>query len=801
MSSLKERAKRRIKIERMTLPAEPAAATTVLPTYEDRRVSTAESGRRLAAVMLGFFGDGLTSGAAVAYRMALNAFECGSSLLQPTPPAWLVRVETGLGKSKRAKESIATALLANPVLQIDYIVPRHELAEEVVADFAKLGVSAEVYRGYNRPDPRPDVSGMMCLDPDAYRDALACGANIRQSICDSSETRCVLAGKCGREAQRLKHSRLWVFPTQTLYHKRPDFIPRANILVTDEKFHGGAVDSKSIQIPLSDIASVAGEYNGALIDILMDGAGRRPLTRSALESHEITADGARHMSKVELGRADVLVLHPGMTKAQRAAVLRDRGRAIRHARHMVDFWNEVAVFLDSGHEESGRIWIADSETFGFRPLKTVHESWRAATLILDATAPSTELLSTVLGLRVEEKADIVAHWSPYVQTRQITGAQVGMWALGIRTDDKTGKSVIVDEGKRNRADILRFIQARAGLIHGDVCVVTYMALVEEWQRAGGLPDNVRLAYFGNLSGLNDFENVAGMIVIGRLLPPALEMEALAAVFTGVPVPESDRTWIERKDGTRRLGYAKVSGGILTASGSVVATTMFQHNNPTVETLRKQVTEAELVQAVGRARAHRRTRGATCRIDIVCDIPLPIVVDTVDTWDSVERGALGDMAGSGMWLSGRRDIERAFAGVSERQAKDAVKRLGTNPFKESILKRKTSPTSPPPLVALPRKVTYQRLGQGNDEATAIALPHGPQTEAEAEAHVWLKERLGPMAYVEVEQMKVRNSAPALATLAKAWRGSPLNKVIRTVADIVAQLTPASGGLPDASEDDR
>jgi hypothetical protein len=118
-----------------------------------------------------------------------------------------------------------------------------------------------------------------------------------------------------------------VFLTQTLYHKRPDFIPRANILVADEKFHSGAVDSKSIQIPLPDIASVAGEYNGALIDILTDGAGRRSLTRSALERHGITADGARRMSKVELGRADVLVIHPGMTKAQRAAVLRDRGQA------------------------------------------------------------------------------------------------------------------------------------------------------------------------------------------------------------------------------------------------------------------------------------------------------------------------------------------------------------------------------------------------------------------------------------------------------------------------------------------
>jgi hypothetical protein len=97
------------------------------------------------------------------------------------------------------------------------------------------------------------------------------------------------------------------------------------------------------------------------------------------------------------------------------------------------------------------------------------------------------------------------------------------------------------------------------------------------------------------------------------------------------------------------------------------------------------------------------------------------------------------------------------------------------------------------------VTYQKSGSGNDGTTALALPQGPQTEAEV--HAWLEDRLGPMAHVEVEQMKARNSAPALAMFAKAWRGSPLNKVIRTVADIVAQLTPASGGLPEASEDDR
>jgi hypothetical protein len=174
-----------------------------------------------------------------------------------------------------------------------------------------------------------------------------------------------------------------------------------------------------------------------------------------------------------------------------------------------------------------------------------------------------------------------------------------------------------------------------------------MALVEEWQRAGGLPSNVRLAYFGNLSGLNDFENVAGLIVIGRLLPPVLEMEALAAVFSGTPGRNRTGRGSRERMARGDWGTPKVGGGILTASGAVVATTMFRHNNPTVETLRKQVTEAELVQAIGRARAHRRTCGATCRIDIVYDIPLPIVVDTVEAWDKVERGALGDMAGSGV----------------------------------------------------------------------------------------------------------------------------------------------------------
>jgi hypothetical protein len=138
----KERAKRLIKIEPATLaPVETSVAPMALPTYNVERKAVEEAERKLADVFLAFFGDGLKHGAVAEYRLAMNAFEstssnCTSLILpeQPPPSAWLMRVETGLGKSHVGKAMIAAALKANPVLQIDYIVPRHELAEDVVAD-------------------------------------------------------------------------------------------------------------------------------------------------------------------------------------------------------------------------------------------------------------------------------------------------------------------------------------------------------------------------------------------------------------------------------------------------------------------------------------------------------------------------------------------------------------------------------------------------------------------------------------------------------------------------------------------
>jgi hypothetical protein len=738
--------------ERLGLPPVADGPTSIEPTYPDNRMAVDDARKVLADLIRDFFGDRdptVLLGAVREYRAASNAFRArlpGAPLLEPKPPAWLVRVEPGLGKTALAIAAIA----ASRGLQVDYVMPRHKLGDEIAKRFAKHGVRAEVYRGYDRPDPEAP-GHKMCRDTPAYEAARDCGANIRSSICGAEGgPQCKLADVCGRERQRHATSKVWILPAALLPHKRPDFIPEADLVIIDERFHMNTVRDKATSVRLADIADAGSErlndderilaerYRRALVNILQgsdDNADRKHLSRAALLAQGIAASDARHMSDFEHRRATINRLTPDMDAAERKRIVREDGKAIRHARVMADFWREIGDFLDAGHDAAGRIWIKDAETFGFRPLMPVHESWHAPTLILDGTAPDADLLSIALGLPVSPKADITARYSPHVMVRQITNAPVGMWQLGIRD----GK--VVADGKRNRNDILRFIKLRAAQTRGDLVVISYKRLLEAFEQVG-LPKNVKTCHFGALSGLNDFERAAGLIVIGRQLPQALEIEALAEAFSGQPMPLGDRVPRPTKGSAERPMYPKVSGCILLASGEVVGTTMYRHHNPVAEALRWQSVEGELIQAIGRARALGRTAETPCSIDIVCDVPLPIVVDVVEVWE--RPGAVAEMSEAGVLLTNARDMMTVF-GLTEREAR-RDRGLGRFPI-ESIHNRETSESS--------RRVRYQPTGAGHKSRDAIVLPNGPRTPSKV--CEWLEEKIGPMAAVEAMGCSVQPGA--------------------------------------------
>ncbi|MHC2514603.1 bifunctional DNA primase/polymerase [Bradyrhizobium diazoefficiens] len=723
-----------------------ASASAVVPSYSDQRVHLDEATARLRTLTGPELANSILNGIAVRNQAALKP-----PLILPVHPVTSVRSEAGIGKTHAAREGAAKQ--ARLGRRIAYVVPRHDLAEQIAADFASDGVKAEVYRGYERPDPLAPEH-LMCRNIQAYKAARDLGVSIRDSVCerriDNEIVRCPLAKACGMERQREARPSVWVTPAALLYTKRPDFIFPPDAVVIDESFIDGAIgDPVKVDVAAllgSKIEGCSDEDHDAVerfrhrLAAAIKANGNGPLARAALIDHGIDAEVANAVGWLEQRRVTSTILRPDMRESElKTATYRHAARN-ELARDAGTLWREIAIFLEEwkiestigDRSQSGRITVEGGKV-SVMPLRTVHPSWRdAPTLVLDATAPPASLIAIALGEIqtadlppvVTEQPVVAAKWPEHVRVRQIIGAPVSMSKLGLWEAPKP----------RNVLDVVRFVRLRAALAApSQIGVVTYKGVLD--QIAGQLPANAIARHFGALAGMNDMQDVAGLIVIGRPAPRRSAVEALAAVFAGRPVSGGEGHFFD-----------KHPGGIQLADGSVVATTIDRHPEPIAEALRWRITTGELLQAVGRLRPHRRSE--PCWLDIVCDVPLPVTVHEVMRWDEVAPGVDADMAAEGVVLTNSRDAGLAF-GTTNWAAR------GVGGFSIESLIRDSTDSSPV------RKFTYQKAGSGQKRYTAWYLP-GILPGGVPALGVWLEERLGPLASLEVERR------PSRAALAKIGR---------------------------------
>jgi putative DNA primase/helicase len=142
----------------------------------------------------------------------------------------------------------------------------------------------------------------------------------------------------------------------------------------------------------------------------------------------------------------------------------------------------------------------------------------------------------------------------------------------------------------------------------------------------GLPENITVAHYNDIAGLDVFRDVRLLILVGRTAPGPQSAETQAAALSGEE-PEI----IKPEPGKKFSWYPKVQRGIRLADGTGRATDGDQHPDPMAEAIRWQTHEGELVQAMGRARAINRTADTPLDIDLLFDTCLPIVVDEVKAW--------------------------------------------------------------------------------------------------------------------------------------------------------------------------
>ncbi len=743
-----------------------APVPVVAPTYPDRRVGLAEAEERLRALTGEEFATDIRNGIATRNLARLNP-----PLIQHVHSVKVSRSEAGTGKTRAAGGSIAehTRLGRHFV----YSTPNHRLAAQVATDSAMRGVKAEVYRAFDRDDPLAPPH-KMCRRPDAYAAARELGVGARSAVCerliDDKVVRCPHANVCGMERQREARPSEWIVPAALLFTKRPEFFPEPDAFVFDESFIDNAIgDTVTLDIATLLESKVEGcndDEHAAVTHFRMRLAaaikanGDGPLTHAALLAHEIDAEDAYWIGKLEQRRVDARLLQPDMTPRElKDAVARHRERN-KLARAAGTLWHEIATFLweweakdfYGDRSRSGRI-TAVGGTVSVTPLRTVHPSWRdAPTLILDATAPPASLVAIVLGEIeqpglapiVTELPDIAAKWPDHVHVRQIVGAPITMGKLGVWKSKRKDKLPPPKRPKpRNTDDIVRFIKLRAALAApARIGLVSYKGVLE--RIADDLPANVDVLHFGALSGLNSMKDVAGLIVIGRPYPPPETIEAQAAVFAGRPIEAVGRY------------YPKRPGGIRLADGSAFAVKVDYHPDTIAEALRWRVTVGELLQAVGRLRPHRRAE--PCWLDIVCDVPLPLTVHEGARWGDVAPGAEADMAVTGVILTNSRDAMTVFD-ISKH---DAEKLGGCPDFSIRTLYRDSGATSPV------RKFTYRKVGPGQRQNTGYYLP-GVLPGGVTVLRAWLKDRRVALAALEVERARVEDRpGRTTAMLAKIGR---------------------------------
>lgn len=700
------------------------------------------------------------------------------------PPFKVIRATLGLGKSQAALEAIVDAIGAEH--RIVYSAPTHDLAAELAARAEAIAskrgraVTVRVWHGRERANPNAPTE-TMCSDLEAAELAQRARLDVSKTVCDGCQHRAA----CAYLAQREAAADLWIVPHALLFAGLPAAMKGAAMLVIDEDFALAGITGTDGTPALvrfaslvaavtagngkpeasADLNATLGPIRRRLLDTLADHPAPNdgePLQRAALVAAGLTVEAADDARKAEgRRRRDV----DAITAAPRADLMREL-RAIMGtnvaAALAAALWRHIADLLaDDGATASGRVDVvtldAGERAFRLYGLEKMGDGWRdLPTLHLDATAEMDLIRRRVP--HAELAANVEAA-EPNVTVHQIVGKTFGKTAL---------------EHGKTADDARRFVMATAGEAGGNWLAVASKGAAGQWRET--LPPYVGVAHWGGLRGLDKFNDVRGVICVGRWGVTPNDVGRMAAILTGRAVPRVE-------------GWYPVEALTLTANdGSARTVDVDRHPDPTAEAVRRSLVEAELLQAIGRGRGVQRTAGNPLVVYVLGNVPLPVPLASISDWHPLDpdRAMLAD---TGAWLESSGDAAD-LTGESRKAIKSRRERarMAPCPYKNLLYGRGAN--LPEGLAA----ATYQRRGPGRGEQRMVYDPRRlPDPQA------WLEASLGALVHFEGDGLAAISTGSA-AGLAKVATSSDL-AAAQNSAETAGPTLPGGFSTQYAREADR
>jgi len=681
-----------------------------------------------------------------------------------------LKCAVGTGKTTVTRAEVpsflATSKAAGQPHRLLWLVPTHKLASETLDGMRDLGISAEIMQGRERPDPEAgkgddgEAHMPMCRNLDAVRDAISIHANVESSVCGNPKKGLYCpwrAGseQCGFQRQKGPVSRadVVIMAHQGMFTNLPKKVRTglAGVIVDESWWQAGLPKPREVHLdsfaqePLTypvreqpkkaNFATNRARRNTPNDEDTNDLHAWSALAQRAFEA---TADG-QFPSRDEVGKTGLTAancasaytlewrrmyegaIYPGQpAEERRKAMLLAAGNTGIPRRAAI--WRALQALIEGDDTHTGRLQIGTRTTAsGTRRVILLHsrqeirdEIAGLPMLHLDATMP-LQIVRYYLP-RIELLAEINPV-TPHMEVHQVIG---GWGKNSIVPSEKAGP----EENRRRKELVSELADFAALNSGGNALVVTYQDIEPVFAER----PEIRTGHFNAIAGLDVFKDVRSLFVIGRPLPDARELRETALALTGRAIPEE-------------AGQVETRGALM-EDGTGAAMNVRAYSDPDLEALRVAITEAEIVQAVGRGRGVKRTADNPLSVFLFADVATALPITRMARWTEIRPGVVARMASHGLVLASATDARRIYPDLftTAEAAKKALQRemagrdLGDIPL-GIIIPRGMSPKSAV-------EVSYRPEGRGQQTRRALVTEERLPTLG-----AWLTEALGTKVHVQ------------------------------------------------------
>ena len=640
-----------------------------------------------------------------------------------------LRATVGLGKSTAARRHVLALCEALRSIgaphRIAVFTPSHALAEETAAAWGAMGARVAVLRGYERADPRTGQS--MCRHLPLVRAAIRAGLDVQVSACRSGTHHvCPNHDSCLKQQNRreIAGADIVVAPYDALFTGFASETDHFGLLIVDEGCWQRALTEDQISFadlaarPLLDLSpwgprdridGQRAELDRArrLLTKVLAEAAEGPLTRSQLVAAGFDADLCRAASRIEAALVETPDLRPGLNaedhrRAEATASRAETGRRVARA------WTAMAELLDGAADDGGHLRIAGNaggRHFRHARMFRIHPSLAAKPVLhLDAT------LRSAIARRLFPRLDVheIDACSPHMSVHLVTGS---FGKSSLCTDARTSGEEAARR-ERRLSECVDYVRWQA-LRGGQTLVITYQACEVAF---AGIP-GVQTGHFNAIAGLDAFGTVDRLIVIGRPLPRDSDLSPVCGALFGRQVSG---------------GYGTRLSSVWMRDGTKCAVRAVCHQDGLAEEIRQAICEDEILQAIGRGRGVNRSAQDPLEVHVLGNLALPVVHDTVVTWEVVRPDVVQRMLLTGLAVDSPADAVALHPELfdSANQAKLAFAQAG---FKGEIPIRDTYRE-----MTL-KSASYRRMGRGRGWQRAWWIEGAGQVARER-----LSEALGDLA---------------------------------------------------------